>query len=667
MSNYFFSKADRDNKKTSSFINELEKFSEKSQQTIYVLDKPLTDNKYFYDYKDALIVLCSKKKIAIVNFNENDKEEFNDFVEDVIEDLGSISDKYNYKKIIGRPRKWRKTLLKIFDTSSNDISNFLNKKELILDNEKEIKDLDLLISLFIGSINDIDRVKYDVPTTLLDKVKQKIQLFDSDQTRFIYDNIDKPRVRIQGLSGTGKTELLLHKLKDIYINEPHSKVFFTCHNKILANSLKRRIPQFFNFMKVEQQIEWDNRLWCTNAWGSKKDKNSGLYSYLCDFYDIPCYSFRQISSFSHACELALNAIKEKYEGITQEKALSYIFIDESQDFDEHFFALCEFVTEKRIYIAGDVFQSIFDEEISSSIKPDFLLGKCYRTAPNTLMFAHALGMGLFEKQKLRWLEEKEWKDCGYNLRIEESTYNLSREPLRRFEDLDDDYESIAIVEADESFSQSIIDIINEICFENETVKPDDIAIIFLDNSQLIYRDSDTLEYVINTNFDWNVNKAYDTKQTLKDTLLISNRNNVKGLEFPFVICITREITNNHSYRNSLYTMLTRSFIKSYFLIQKTNTSGLTNEMKEGLKYILENKEMCIKEPSKAEKENISTRFENQKQRKSQHQIILEIFKEHGIQEPHQNPLLSLVKNVPSLGNDKQKLESFITQNLQFME
>lgn len=140
----------------------------------------------------------------------------------------------------------------------NDIENFFDS--IIISDENDRKNLDLLISLFIGSINDIDRVKDNVPETTLDKVKQKIQLFDGDQTRFVYQKAEKKRIRIQGLSGTGKTELLLHKLKDLYIGEPNSTIYFTCHNKILADNLRKRIPDFFNFMKVEQQIEWNKRL-----------------------------------------------------------------------------------------------------------------------------------------------------------------------------------------------------------------------------------------------------------------------------------------------------------------------------------------------------------------------------------------------------------------------
>ena len=54
-------------------------------------------------------------------------------------------------------------------------------------------------------------------------------------------------------------------------------------------------------------------------------------------------------------------------------------------------------------------------------------------------------------------------------------------------------------------------------------------------------------------FKWDSNKAYESKHTIKDTLLISNRNNVKGLEYPFVICVTKGFVSKCSIpKFSLY-------------------------------------------------------------------------------------------------------------------
>ncbi|MBW2937412.1 AAA family ATPase [Aureisphaera sp. CAU 1614] len=665
MSSYFFLHAEK-NALNAGLIDSLKDYSNQKQSLIYVLDRPLTDQKYSYKYSKALIILSPKNKIAIINYGDND-EQFEDYVEDIIEDIGSISDKYLYKDIVGRPRKWRTSLLEteIELNEIKDVEDFL--KELEVKDESNKKKLDLLISLFIGSINDINRVKEEVPITLLDKVKQKIQLFDGDQTRFIYQNPDKKKIRIQGLSGTGKTELLLHKLKDLYINDSSSKIFFTCHNRILADNLKKRIPDFFNFMKVEQQIEWDKRLWCTNAWGSSSFPNSGAYRYICAFYKIPFYRYSFQMSFSKACKMAIESIKEKYIDSDIPYALTYMFIDESQDFDENFFELCELVTEKNVYVAGDIFQSIFDENILSSIEPDFLLGKCYRTDPKTLMFAHGLGMGLFEETKLRWLEEKEWKDCGYNVEVKNSNYYLSREPLRRFEDLDENFESIRIVEAKDTFSDSVIKILKEIISENDTVQPDDIGIILLDSSKDIYRFADIVQVKIQQELGWIVNKAYETKEKQLNTLLISNRNNVKGLEFPFVICVTKRITDSPSYRNSLYTMLTRSFIKSFFLTQPGNKSGLTVGMQEGLEHIVLEKEMVIKEPTEAEKEKIRTRFKYSLKKLSHFDLMMEIFKELKIEKKYQDKLLQATQQMDMIESDQLTLKDFVKDNLKYVK
>ncbi len=665
MSSYFYLQADK-NTVNADFLQELEEYADSTKSLIYVLDRPLTDQKYSYKYSHALIVLSPKNKIAIIDYG-NKEDEFEDYVQDITEDIGSIADKYLYKEVIGRPRRWRANLLET-DIKLEQIRSIEKLFDRItLTDEGEKKKLDLLISLFIGSINDIDRVKEEVPTTTLDKVKQKIQLFDGDQTRFVYEKPEKKKIRIQGLSGTGKTELLLHKLKDLYINDSSSSIFFTCHNKILADTLRSRIPSFFNFMKVEQQIEWEDRLWCVNAWGSTNFPNSGAYRYICAFYQIPFYPFSYRTSFSTFCKMAIEEIKAKYLGEEMRFAFTYMFIDESQDFDDNFFDLCELVTEKNVYVAGDIFQSIFDENISSTIEPDFLLGKCYRTDPKTLMFAHGLGMGLFEETKLRWLEEKEWKDCGYTVVVKDTKYFLSREPLRRFEDLDESFESIRIVEIANNFSDTVVGIMREIIEENKTVQPDDIGIILLDQTKDIYQLADMLEIKIQQSFNWVVNKAYESKEKQPNTVLISNRNNVKGLEFPFVICVTKRITDSPSYRNSLYTMLTRSFIKSFLLVQPKNLSGLTDGMINGLKTIITQNQMIIEEPSEEEKKTIRTRFKYSLKKLSHYDLMMEIFKKLKVDKKYQQKLLDAVQQMDMIESDEETLREFIKDNLKYIK
>lgn len=54
------------------------------------------------------------------------------------------------------------------------------------------------------------------------------------------------------------------------------------------------------------------------------------------------------------------------------------------------------------------------------------------------MIAHALGLGLYEKEKLWWLNDEEWALCGYIVNKNNDIYNLTRYPLHRFDDDDNE-------------------------------------------------------------------------------------------------------------------------------------------------------------------------------------------------------------------------------------
>lgn len=642
MNDYFFSTVE-ENDRNRKFLKEIYDYANKHKKQFYVLSAPLTDSKYKYSYTDGCILLSSKYKVAFFTFKDADDEEFQDYVEDVLDDVSSISDHYEYRAALGRPRMWRKNLIvELTYDESMSIKQLL--EDIRVEDSRIIRMLDMVISLFIGSINDASTIDVEEPVNLLEKVKHKIQLFDGDQTRFIYGktNIPGKRITIQGLSGTGKTELLLHKLKDLYMKEASSKIGFTCHNHVLADELRKRIPKFFNYMKVTEQIEWDERLWCVNAWGKSADENSGIYSKVCHYYGIPFYNYKQQKSFKDACKEAIKELKKKQKLSNWSYAFTYMFIDESQDFDESFFELCEIVTEKKVYIAGDIFQSIFDVKRADTVKPDFLLSKCYRTDPKTLMFAHALGMGLFEQKKLWWIEKKAWERCGYNVKQEGNELVLTREPIRRFEDTSDDYESLKIAQT-KNFSGSIPSLIKNIKEQYDTLKPEDVCIILIDDANYIYAMADEIELSVKRNLGWGVNKAYDTKTRVPNTLFITNRNNAKGLEFPIVICYTKCIKPMASYRNTLYTMLTRSFIKSYLIFPEGEETGLTDEIKKGAESIMKNGMMRIAIPSDDEKEEIWTRFDIENQPMSLHDRAEKIMIDLNVKDKTKEKIFEMIK------------------------
>ncbi len=589
--------------KSNKILKDFNSYLDKNNSSqVYIISSPLGE-KYSYEFeKNAIVILIPKHKIIFMNLSEDD-ENFRNYYDDFIEDLNSISDKYKYKEYIGRPRDWKSK-----NTTKVNISNYTNIERLLLetqiDDKKDQRISDFLISLLIGSINDIEKIGSEVPNSLLEKVKKNIILFDGDQTKFIYQEFSNKVVTIQGLSGTGKTELLLHKLKDLYTSEDDTKIFFTCHNIALANTLRERIPTFFNFMKVEKQIEWNKRLWVNRAWGSRGDINSGLYSNICNFYNIPFLRFSPVTNYQRIFSEALSFINNIEES-EFEYAFDYILVDERQDFPEVFFELCEKITRKKVFVAGDIFQDIFESLNGKVLDVDVILNKCYRTDPRTLMFSHAVGLGLFESKKLNWFDDEEWRAFGYILdRHNNHELHLTREPLRRFEDVNiDDFSSVEIVKS--THIDKVIEIIENLIKEDSNIGPNDIAIILLDDDNAIYNYIDVLSAKLNSKFGWFINRGHENKIKIENSLYISNPNNVKGLEFPFVICITGKVKKTYKYRNILYTMLTRSFIKSYLLL---NDKQDITTLEEGLQIINNKKYIKTIEPTGEEIKEIKNKL-----------------------------------------------------------
>lgn len=654
------------NEKNKTILSEITEYVEEHTDSIvYIITAPL-NRKYTYTYEsNALVILSPKKKIIFVNLGDNE-EEFEDYVEDFIEDIGNLSDNFEYKAQIGRPREWSKKVISKIDSSKiKSIETLFNQNTLIVGREQRIAEL--IITLLIGSINDIKAIGVEQPETALEKIRKNILLFDADQTRFIYKDLEQKMILIQGLSGTGKTELLLHKLKEIYVASDDSKIFFTCHNKALANSLRNRIPQFFNFMQVRKQIEWEKRLWVNRAWGTRNDADSGLYTYLCHFYNAPFQPYNKLTSY----DSIFSKLIEHIEDIPEADfipALDYIIIDERQDFPDSFFELCGKVTKNKVYAAGDIFQDIFETSKESKIPVDISLNRCYRTDPRTLMFAHAVGMGLFEIKKLNWLTDKQWKEIGYDIERtgdESCLIRLRREPIRRFGETEVAKES-SIVIKDSTDCKDVIAILAQIRNDYPDVRPHEIAIILFGDTQNMYGYIDGLCPLITEKIGWQVVRGYEQKEIVEDKLYITNPNNVKGLEFPFVLCMSPKIQNDYRYRNILYTMVTRSFLKTFILL--TNTDNIEPQLK-GLDIINQYGYIETKEPSKEEiKEIKSTIIKFRKEKPiSYEKFITAIFQELDIYDlERRKKIEKSLENVNFDKFDKENTIKFIQSIIEYI-
>ena len=102
MNQYLFVQDELNLTKHAEIIDSIRLFSEEKKIQMYILKSPLTDKKYRYGYDDFFILLSTKHKIVFVTCRDEFDNEFEDYMDDVIEDVGSISDKYLYKDKIGR-------------------------------------------------------------------------------------------------------------------------------------------------------------------------------------------------------------------------------------------------------------------------------------------------------------------------------------------------------------------------------------------------------------------------------------------------------------------------------------------------------------------------------------------------------------------------------------
>lgn len=667
---FFYNGLVSQNTKVKEILEAMANFSINNQFQIYVLDRPLMEKEVEYDVSDLMVILSPHHAVSIVSINnEKESEDFEELAEYLLQDIGYLAKKFKYQDVIGRPKKWvnytrNYNLSELEDIILNDkVDSFFTS--IKYNQPEDRRKVDLIISLITGSINDIDKIGKEVPQTLLEKIRHKIVLFDGDQTRFIYEDLKQDIIKIQGLAGTGKTELLLHRLKELYTENDTNRIAFSCHNIALANKLKVRVPEFFDFMKVDEQIKWNERLWVFHGWGSQKNINNiGLYSMICNTYKLPFYNAGE-GDFAFACRNTLNYILEAEEAGNEFTAFfDYILVDEAQDFPEEFIEICKRVTKKTLYLAGDIFQDIFEmQELAS--EPDFSLNKVYRTHPKNLMFAHAVGMGLFENPTITWLDANGWDSSGYKTDVKNRNYKLTREAILRFQELETEgLEYTKIISTKGShIGTTILKTIDEIIENHSDVVPDDIAVIFTKET-LNKSDYDfiiRLQTKIYSRFSWNSSVTYKDKRVEKGKITISNKNNIKGLEFPFVICVSNnQITRKFSERNTLYMALTRSFLTSYLIIQEEGNEEIINVFSNGLECIKEENAIYTLEPTEEEQALQKRRLSEVKTpKKSQYEVLHEIFDDMELLPHDQNRILSSVRELAVQTIDYKALEKLV--------
>ena len=116
------------------------------------------------------------------------------------------------------------------------------------------------------------------------------------------------------------------------------------------------------------------------------------------------------------------------------------------------------------------------------------------------------------------------------------------------------------------------------------------------------------------------------KNRREDSVFISNRNNIKGLEFPFVICVAQgHISRALAVRNTLYMMLTRSFLTSYFIVDNVNKDFI-GIYQSAVEDIQKRGYLCLNEPSDEEKkaQNYKVMIAARKNIRSSEELLREL-------------------------------------------
>ena len=454
-------------------------------------------------------------------------------------------------------------------------------------------DMFLLINSCIDGTSNLQKkkerkkVKENSKAYILNNIQAHIAAFDVQQKRIASVEIESPQ-RVRGLAGSGKTVILAYKAAIYHARHPEHRILYTFYTKSLGDSVRELINRAYrNYNNAEP--DWSKITIC-HAWGSASSE--GVYYTTCINNELTPMSFSQAKfhsddAFGYICgELLKSSIIPEYD---------LILIDEGQDFPVEFYRLCYRLCKgnKKICWAYDDFQNIFDVKIQNEKdtfgydengKPyvdfthgdencDTVLKKCYRTPRYSLIYAFALGLGIYNSKVLQWMGSNgQWESLGFKVeqgnsqtgdnmvisRPEENTPFYSNDVF--------DQESIQceqfhnFEEECEYICQTIVDAI-----KNDELLPTDICVICID-SQNIRRYFDYISMLLRqediASFNL-LNAPYNNTSFFREGYVtLSTVNKAKGNECGMVIIcgidVAFEQPNNVVIRDRLFTSMTRT-------------------------------------------------------------------------------------------------------------
>lgn len=307
------------------------------------------------------------------------------------------------------------------------ILSYLNVPDLFT--HEEYKEINGVIQNVYGLNKKDERnlTKENSLGSVIKKRNNSMNMLDQNQFNGIYNKIDS-HIRIRGLAGSGKTILLVKKMAYTHFKNRDLDLAYVFYTKSLKQYVEQLFRIYYNDFEKYKEPDMD-KIHILHSWGGNEMK--GFYSEICAQNGLHCRTFGESKSLSGV---------DKFEAVCSEvltvtngnlqKSYNYIFVDEAQDFKLSFFLMAKKAlkyTGKLIY-AYDELQSlnsidsmpakseIFGQEQCEDIN----LSVCYRTPKEIIVTAHALGLGIYRKNKLgvrelvNMMEDYTiWKAVGY--------------------------------------------------------------------------------------------------------------------------------------------------------------------------------------------------------------------------------------------------------------
>lgn len=430
----------------------------------------------------------------------------------------------------------------------------------------------------------------------LKRIETEIANLDQWQKRAAIESPEGPQ-RIRGLAGSGKTVVLALKAAYLHGLYPDWIIAVTFHSRSLYQQFRDLIRRFC-YDTLNEEPNWQN-LRVIHAWGSSD--RDGVYTEIArrtghtprDFlYGKSRFGMNE--AFLGVCTELLSATEESL----VEPIYDAVLVDEAQDLPLPFFRLIYRFTRnpKRIIWAYDELQILSESVMpptselfgndengdprvrlsnaEGSPRQDVMLPVCYRNTPWALTLAHALGFGIYRKERLvqHFDDPALWTEIGYRVLDGELTsgesVTLERNPdsyPQYFQDLlrPDDAILWQVFEDEGEQAEWVASSIKRNLNEDE-LDVDDILIILPDAYMAKKKSALIMEALARHDISSHLAGVTVSRDRIftRDSVAIANIYRSKGNEAPMVYVLDcQHCFSGHELiklRNILFTAITRS-------------------------------------------------------------------------------------------------------------